>query len=87
MNLRFIERDGKRILQFKSSRFTDWQDVPFVVDQTAPTEPTDQDIEELESGTYRMGLMTVNFSKGQMGTETDYTKCWKGSPDCHCRES
>lgn len=76
MNLRFIERDGKRILQFKSSRFTDWADVPFVVDQTAPTEPTDQDIEELESGTYRMGLRTVQFSK-----------CAQGKEGCHCRLS
>ena len=74
MKLRFIIRDGKRILQTHPGKFGDWQDV--VLDQTAPTEPTEQDAEDLESGEYRMGLRTVTFSR-----------CIHNDPTCHCRES
>jgi len=51
-------------------------DSPKIIDQTAPTEPTEQDIEDLESGEYRMGLRTVTFSR-----------CIHNDPTCHCRES
>lgn len=51
MKLRFIIRDGKRILQTHPGKFGDWQDVP------------EQDAEDLESGEYRMGLRTVTFSR------------------------
>jgi len=76
VKLRFIIRDGKRILQTHPGKFGDWQDVPLVLDQTAPTEPTEQDAEDLESGEYRMSLRTVTFSR-----------CIHNDPTCHCRES
>lgn len=76
MKLRFIMRDGKKILQTHPGKFGDWQDVPLVLDQTAPTEPNEQDIEDLESGEYRLGLKTVSFSK-----------CIHSKLGCHCRLS
>jgi hypothetical protein len=86
MNLRFIERDGKRILQFKSSRFTDWADVPFV------DEKQEQAPKMLETGSYTVGgSKTVYFDAGEAllfpHEQKNNLDCVDGVPGCNCRYS